>query len=161
MSSPPPPPEEAPSSADLPPSSQVRLESSDGRVFAVDREVAEKSALVKNLLEDVGESDVAIPMQNVTGAILAKVLEYCEHHRGENNDNGSDGNNAAPPASSADSAGAGGASSSSSSSASADPDLADARRRGDPDDMRNSMDDWDRDFCAVDQETLFELILVR
>lgn len=43
----------------------------------------ERSVLIKNMLEDVGESDQSIPLANVSSAVLRKVIEYCEHHRGE------------------------------------------------------------------------------
>ena len=39
----------------------VKLSSSEGQEFTVDREIAEKSVLIKNMLEDVGESDVIYP----------------------------------------------------------------------------------------------------
>ncbi|KAK7054665.1 hypothetical protein VNI00_003128 [Paramarasmius palmivorus] len=53
----------------------VLLVTSDNEQFTADKEVVERSVLIKNMLEDVGESDQPIPLPNV--------LEYCEHHRGE------------------------------------------------------------------------------
>ncbi|CAG8530499.1 4922_t:CDS:2 [Paraglomus occultum] len=111
----------------------IRLTSSEGTEFLVERAVVEKSVLLKNMLEDVGESDLgtianltllfffipAIPLANVTGPILTKVIEYCTHHRD-------------------------------------DPVVTQE------DDGRKSsadIDDWDKEFCKVDQGTLFELIL--
>ncbi|OUM66424.1 hypothetical protein PIROE2DRAFT_40807 [Piromyces sp. E2] len=61
----------------------VTLSSSDNQVFTVDKEIAEKSVLLHNMLEDVGESDNVIPLPNVTGDILKKVIEYCEYHRND------------------------------------------------------------------------------
>lgn len=61
----------------------VKLQSSDGKVFKVDKEVATQSVLIKNLLEDLGESEEAIPLPNVTGKVLEKVIEYCKHHKGD------------------------------------------------------------------------------
>lgn len=61
--------------------STIRLQSSDEQEFRVERDIAEKSMLLKNILEDVGESDMAIPVPNVTGPILQKVIEWCTHHR--------------------------------------------------------------------------------
>ncbi|KAG2358760.1 Skp1 family, dimerization domain-containing protein [Suillus spraguei] len=59
----------------------VRLVTSDNVEFVVDKEVVERSALIKDFTsEDVGES---IPLANVSSAVLSKVIEYCEHHRGE------------------------------------------------------------------------------
>ncbi|KAK1216370.1 hypothetical protein PQX77_020984 [Marasmius sp. AFHP31] len=62
----------------------VLLVTSDNEQFTADKEVVERSVLIKNMLEaDVGESDQPIPLPNVSSAVLKKVLEYCEHHRGE------------------------------------------------------------------------------
>jgi len=61
----------------------VLLVTSDNENFNVDKDVAERSVLIKNMLEDVGESDQPIPLPNVSASVLRKVLEYCEHHRGE------------------------------------------------------------------------------
>jgi S-phase kinase-associated protein 1 len=61
----------------------VILTSSDNEPFNVDKEVAERSVLIKNMLEDVGESDAPIPLPNVTSKVLRKVIEWCEHHRND------------------------------------------------------------------------------
>ncbi|KAJ2064100.1 hypothetical protein GGH94_005879 [Coemansia aciculifera] len=58
----------------------VVLQSSDGKAFTVERGVAIQSVLIKNLLEDIGESDEPIPLPNVTAKVLEKVIEYCEYH---------------------------------------------------------------------------------
>jgi len=60
---------------------KVTLTSSDNENFPVDKEVAERSVLIKNMLEDVGESDAPIPLPNVNSKVLRKVIEWCEHHR--------------------------------------------------------------------------------
>ncbi|KAJ1939234.1 hypothetical protein FBU59_004193 [Linderina macrospora] len=59
----------------------VKLQSSDSEEFDVEKNVAVQSVLIKNLLEDLGESEEAIPLPNVTGKVLKKVIEYCEHHK--------------------------------------------------------------------------------
>ncbi|KAI8372783.1 E3 ubiquitin ligase complex SCF subunit sconC [Radiomyces spectabilis] len=59
----------------------VRLLSSDNEEFAVEKAVAERSVLIKNMLEDVGEGDAPIPLPNVTAKVLKKVIEWCEHHK--------------------------------------------------------------------------------
>merc|ERR1712065_129608 len=41
--------------------------------------VAKMSETIKNLIEDAGVES-AIPLPNVTGKILAKVVEYCKYH---------------------------------------------------------------------------------
>ncbi|KAF2474331.1 E3 ubiquitin ligase SCF complex, Skp subunit [Lindgomyces ingoldianus] len=60
----------------------VMLTTSDNADIKVEREVAERSILIKNLLEDLGgESGEAIPIPNVNEAVMKKVLEWCEQHR--------------------------------------------------------------------------------
>ncbi|KAG0368909.1 putative negative regulator sulfur controller-3 [Gamsiella multidivaricata] len=61
----------------------ITLQSSEMQEFKVDKEVAQRSVLIKNMIEDVGESEAPIPLPNVSAAVLAKVIEYCEHHRND------------------------------------------------------------------------------
>ena len=63
--------------------SKVQLKSKDDKVFNVDKDVACMSTTIKNLIEDIDELDdeTAIPVPNVSGAILEKVVQYCEYHQ--------------------------------------------------------------------------------
>ncbi len=60
---------------------KVTLKSQDDQTFVVDKQVAERSVLLKNMLEDIGESDHPIPLPNVTGRVLKRVIDYCTHHK--------------------------------------------------------------------------------
>lgn len=61
---------------------EVRLTTSDNADLKVARDIAERSILIKNLLEDLGgDNEEAIPIPNVNEAVMKKVLEWCEHHR--------------------------------------------------------------------------------
>jgi len=62
----------------------INITTSDGVPMSVQRPVAERSILIKNLLEDLGgESEESIPIPNVNEAVMKKVLEWCEHHRND------------------------------------------------------------------------------
>jgi S-phase kinase-associated protein 1 len=93
---------------------------------SVERQVIERSVLVKNLLGDLGDSTISkenpIPIMNVNDAVLKKVIEWCEHHKSD------------PPASQ-------------------DEDEASRKKM-------TEIDEWDQKFMQVDQEMLFEIILV-
>ncbi|KAK3322250.1 negative regulator sulfur controller-3 [Apodospora peruviana] len=63
---------------------KVTLASNDGHHIEVERCVAERSILIKNMLEDVGDEVVgndAIPIPNVNDQVLRKVVEWCEKHK--------------------------------------------------------------------------------
>jgi len=60
---------------------EVLLVTSDNEQFKVEQAVAYRSMLIKNMVEDVGESENAIPLPNVSASVLKKVLEWCEHHK--------------------------------------------------------------------------------
>jgi S-phase kinase-associated protein 1 len=63
---------------------QVTLVTSDEESFKVEKKVAERSQLIKSMMEDLpGQSDEPIPLPNVSSAVLVKVLEYCDHHKTE------------------------------------------------------------------------------
>jgi S-phase kinase-associated protein 1 len=65
---------------------KVTLTSNEGSSIQVDRVVAERSMLIKNLIEDLGDDAVAdspVPIPNVNDPVLRKVFEWCEHHRND------------------------------------------------------------------------------
>uniref|UniRef100_A0A453DZN7 SKP1-like protein n=5 Tax=Triticinae TaxID=1648030 RepID=A0A453DZN7_AEGTS len=58
----------------------VTLRSSDGEEFVVQADtIAAASVLIKNMLEE-GCAAGAIPLTQVTGRILARVVDYCNRH---------------------------------------------------------------------------------
>ncbi|KAL5717908.1 suppressor of kinetochore protein mutant [Ranunculus cassubicifolius] len=59
----------------------ITLTSADGQCFEVEESVVSASETIKNIIED-DCSDSGIPIPNVTGSILAKVIEYCKKHVG-------------------------------------------------------------------------------
>lgn len=59
---------------------KVKLASSDGQEFTVKLSVANMSITLKNMLEDIPESESAVPLPNVTGKILEKVIVFCQYH---------------------------------------------------------------------------------
>jgi len=64
-------------------SEKLKLVSSDGQEFEVDRLVIGISGTLTDLLESVDSNDTsAIPLGNVDGITLKKLLDYCEYHRG-------------------------------------------------------------------------------
>ncbi|KAF2434927.1 S-phase kinase-associated protein 1A [Tothia fuscella] len=82
-------------SASAPAVPQITLTSSDGIDISVDRSVAQRSVLIKNLLEDLPteSTNEPIPIPNVNEAVLKKVMEWCEHHKNDpttTNDDDSD-----------------------------------------------------------------------
>jgi S-phase kinase-associated protein 1 len=133
----------ATNSADQPAPTEklVVLTTSDAATLKTERDIAERSILIKNLLEDLGgDNEEAIPIPNVciptifayeyfltiaqvNEAVMKKVLEWCTHHRKD------------PPAS--------------------QDDDSDSRKKS------TDIDEWDQKFMQVDQEMLFEIILVR
>ncbi|KAK4058522.1 hypothetical protein OIO90_000684 [Microbotryomycetes sp. JL221] len=64
-------------------SNKVKLSTSDNEQFEVEPEVANRSVLIKNMIEDLGETDQHIPLPNVSSNVLKKVLEWCEHHKND------------------------------------------------------------------------------
>ena len=57
--------------------------SKEGEVFEVPVEVAKMSTLVATTIDDDADDDDEvreIPLPNVKGAVLAKVIEYCTHY---------------------------------------------------------------------------------
>ncbi|KAG5957035.1 E3 ubiquitin ligase complex SCF subunit scon-3 [Claviceps cyperi] len=69
------------------PAKKVWLASNDNAIIEVDRIVVERSMLIKNMLDDIGDEGISetnpIPIPNVNEAVLRKVIEWCEHHRND------------------------------------------------------------------------------
>ncbi|KAF3038110.1 hypothetical protein E8E12_004513 [Didymella heteroderae] len=62
----------------------IKITTSDNIDMTVERQVAERSILIKNLLEDLGgDNEESIPIPNVNEAVMKKVLEWCTHHRND------------------------------------------------------------------------------
>ncbi|KAL9305641.1 unnamed protein product [Arabidopsis thaliana] len=63
-------------------SNKILLTSSDGESFEIDEAVARKFLIIVHMMEDncAGE---AIPLENVTGDILSKIIEYAKMHVNE------------------------------------------------------------------------------
>jgi len=56
----------------------IKLQSHDGETFFVDVEIAKQSVTIKTMLEDLGvdeDDEEGVPLPNVNGAILRKVLQ--------------------------------------------------------------------------------------
>jgi S-phase kinase-associated protein 1 len=58
----------------------ITLQSSDGQDFTLDIKAAKLSKTVCNLLEDLGDASHVIPVPDISGVYLAKVVEYCRYH---------------------------------------------------------------------------------
>merc|ERR1712070_133223 len=63
---------------------QVKLVSSDNVEIVTERKIAERSMLIKNMIEDLGASgEEPIPIMNVSENVLKKVLEWCSQHKND------------------------------------------------------------------------------
>ncbi|KAF2301274.1 hypothetical protein GH714_022284 [Hevea brasiliensis] len=58
---------------------KITLKCSDGHIFEVEQKVLFECRTIKHMIDD-GCADSAIPLPNVTGKIMAKVIEYCKKH---------------------------------------------------------------------------------
>jgi S-phase kinase-associated protein 1 len=66
--------------------SMVKLQSSDGEDFEVEKIVACMSNTIKTMLEDLGIADddaEVIPLPNVNSKTLKKVIEWAEYHKND------------------------------------------------------------------------------
>lgn len=64
---------------------KITLLSNDGVAVEVERIVAERSMLIKNMMEDLGDAAISteVPIPNVNESVLKKVIEWCEHHKND------------------------------------------------------------------------------
>eukprot|EP00035_Acanthoeca_spectabilis_P009178 m.163489 g.163489 ORF g.163489 m.163489 type:complete len:212 (-) comp14638_c0_seq3:80-715(-) len=99
---------------------QLQTSGENGKIFRVTEKVAKISVTIKNLLEDVDDEPLPIPIQNIEPHVLQMVIEYCKHHQDDE-----------PPK----------------------EEEAISDKRLEP------IAGWDKEFCQVDQATLFHTIL--
>lgn len=64
---------------------QVILIAADGTTMAVDKQIAFKSSVIRNMVNDLNpeglEEDFEIPIPNVPSVYLRKIIDWCDHHR--------------------------------------------------------------------------------
>ncbi|KAJ2722135.1 hypothetical protein GGI07_003521 [Coemansia sp. Benny D115] len=109
----------------------IKLTTAEGAVIEVEQDVIEQSGTIRNILTDLGPSSQPIPLPNVSGPILTKIIQYCRHHR---NDPGRRKDQAMV------------SETESGSEAAIEQTI-------------SQMDDFDHEFCKVDQGTLFDMFL--
>ncbi|KAJ4752265.1 SKP1-like protein [Rhynchospora pubera] len=154
----------------------ITLVSSDGEEFVVNEKVARECRTIRNMMED--DCIITnIPLPNVTSKILSKVIEYCQKHvadaekaaaapipeiaeegsssapdasKAANKDSG-EGSSSATAASKASNKDSGEGSSSATATATAAATAAAKAKR--------DLEDWDKAFMNVNNNTLFDLIL--
>ncbi|KAI9832058.1 MAG: hypothetical protein M1838_005684 [Thelocarpon superellum] len=70
----------------------ITLMSSDNVEITVERPIAERSILIKNMMDDIGDSvgSETIPIPNVNEAVLKKVIEWCTQHKADPKETGDD-----------------------------------------------------------------------
>jgi len=76
---------------------KVTMQANDGTLVTVDPKVAKRSMLVTNLFSDLGEDvaqTTAIPLPNVNGPVLHKIVEWCERHKDDPPVDSTDGDEA-------------------------------------------------------------------
>merc|ERR1711976_350013 len=61
-------------------SKKIKLICQDGESIEVDQDVAERSVLIKGMIDD-GGVDEEIPLPNVKKSIYSKIEQYCIHLR--------------------------------------------------------------------------------
>ena len=74
---------------------KIKLLSADGETFDVERDVISASTTIRNMMDQIevgSEDDEPIPLQNVTGSILKRVIQWAQYHRGERDKNENEDN---------------------------------------------------------------------
>lgn len=68
---------------------KVKLSSSDGDTFEVDRDVISASSTIKDMLDNSQDAydDEPIPLQNVSTNILKRIIQWAQYHRNDQRDN--------------------------------------------------------------------------
>ncbi|XP_026378201.1 SKP1-like protein 3 [Papaver somniferum] len=59
------------------PAKMITLKSSDEQAFVIEETVVLQSKTLEYIIADNESEDYVFPLPNITGSILAKVIEYC------------------------------------------------------------------------------------
>ncbi|XP_020181820.1 SKP1-like protein 11 [Aegilops tauschii subsp. strangulata] len=113
----------------------ITLISSDGESFEATEEAAKMSVTIKHMIED-GCADDGIPLPNVPAKILSMVIEYCNKHAADADDTNK---HVADPADADED----------------DDNNNNNASAGEKEDLKS----FDASLVAVDQATLFDIIL--
>lgn len=65
---------------------RLKLQSSDGEIFDVEKDVIRASSTIRTMMEQIdvgGEDDEPIPLQNVNGSIMKRILQWALYHRND------------------------------------------------------------------------------
>ena len=72
------------------PSQVIQLVSSDGQRFPVELDIIKQSVTIKTMLEDLGIDEdynsEPVPLPNVEGSILDKIIQWCNQHKDDARD---------------------------------------------------------------------------
>lgn len=63
----------------------VVITTQDSRQLHVDNLVGAKCGLIKNMLEDMDDADLVIPLTNIDMDVLERVVKYCEQNEIDEN----------------------------------------------------------------------------
>ena len=61
--------------------SRVKIETSDGKVFVIDAEIARMSHLITKMLELTESDDEPVQLPKVSSRIMEKIIAWAEHHK--------------------------------------------------------------------------------
>ncbi|WMV16108.1 hypothetical protein MTR67_009493 [Solanum verrucosum] len=61
----------------------ITLKTSDGEEFKLDESIVMRSQVIKNIVQDVDCASNVIPLTNVDGKTMCKVVEYWKKHSEE------------------------------------------------------------------------------
>ena len=59
----------------------IKLTSNDGESFEVDQEVAKKSEVIREMLENCDDCSESVPLPNISSSQLEKVVEWMNRHK--------------------------------------------------------------------------------
>ncbi len=59
---------------------EITLTSKDGEEFKVNLKIAKLSGLISSMISEEEDDENTIPLPNVEGVDLARVIQYCSHY---------------------------------------------------------------------------------